>query len=68
MALEDLRGIVAAWEALEAGMVGAGDGARWAGVKARFDQQMNDAAVFSETIMGFYKELSGLPKAQQVTS
>lgn len=35
----------------------AGD-ARFAGVQARFRQQVNDAAVFAEVITGFYKNLS----------
>ena len=37
-----------------------GDAARWAGVKARLEQQLNDATVFSGVIMGYYQELSGL--------
>ena len=47
-ALRDVRGFVEKWNALEGAM--AGDEARWAGVKARFAQQLNDAEVFSEKI------------------
>jgi alpha-glucuronidase len=59
-ALDDLRDFLASWDALEAAMLRAGDEARWAGVKARFEQQMNDAVVFSEVIMGYYRNISGL--------
>ena len=41
-------------------MTRTGDAARWAGVKARLEQQLNDATVFSGVIMGYYQELSGL--------
>ncbi|EGB04646.1 hypothetical protein AURANDRAFT_10378, partial [Aureococcus anophagefferens] len=56
-ALDELRGMAATWDGLEAAL---GGDARFAGVRARFLQQMNDAAVFSDTIMGFYGALSGL--------
>ena len=54
-ALYAVRALAAAWDGVEAAM--AGD-ARFAGVQARFRQQVNDAAVFSEVITGFYKNLS----------
>lgn len=56
-ALDDVRGFVASWGALQAGMASAGDAVRWAGIKVRLDQQLNDAVVFSEVILGYYEEL-----------
>ena len=59
-ALKDLTGFASAWDALEAAMKKTGDGARWAGVQARFKQQVNDAVVFATIIMDYYRTLSGL--------
>ena len=56
-ALDELRAMAATWDALERAL---GDDARFAGVRARFLQQTNDAAVFSDTIMTFYEQLTGL--------
>ena len=59
-ALDAVRSFLSAWEGLETDMTRTGDAARWAGVKARLEQQLNDATVFSGVIMGYYQELSGL--------
>ena len=56
-ALADLAAMATAWDDLEPHL---GADARWAGVRARFLQQRNDAAVFSDTILSYYASLSGL--------
>jgi len=56
-ALADVAAMAATWDALEPHL---GADPRWAGVRARFLQQRNDAAVFSDTILSYYAQLSGL--------
>ena len=57
-ALRELSDMARQWDALEGDMQGD---ERWAGVKARFAQQVHDAAVMCEQILSWYAELSGLP-------
>ena len=60
-ALEDLKGMAESWNSLEKIMVEENeDEKRFYGVQARFAQQQVDAAVFRDTIIGYYGNLSGL--------
>ena len=60
-ALEDLKEMAESWNSLEKIMVeDSHDAARFYGVQARFAQQQVDAAVFRDTIIGYYGNLSGL--------
>eukprot|EP00927_Polykrikos_kofoidii_P054465 TRINITY_DN48879_c0_g1_i1.p1 TRINITY_DN48879_c0_g1~~TRINITY_DN48879_c0_g1_i1.p1 ORF type:complete len:910 (+),score=68.65 TRINITY_DN48879_c0_g1_i1:61-2790(+) len=54
-ALREARSMANAWYSLK-GLVDEG---RFEGVLARFRQQLRDAAVFSEVIMGYYRNISG---------
>ena len=59
-ALKELKSMATSWDALETVMVDTGDEHRFYGVQARLLQQQNDAAVFRNTILGYYQNLSGL--------
>jgi alpha-glucuronidase len=59
-ALEELRAMAASWDALGPAMEAAGDGERFRGVRARLAQQVHDAGIFSDTIMSYYHDVSGL--------
>ena len=60
-ALEELKEMAESWNSLEKIMVGENeDEKRFYGVQARFAQQQVDAAVFRDTIIGYYGNLSGL--------
>ena len=59
-ALVELKGMAASWNDLEEVMLAQGDNERFYGVQARFLQQENDAAVFAEDVMSYYRNLSGL--------
>ena len=52
-ALKEAGALAARWESLE----GRVDSARFEGVRARFAQQVNDAQVFSDTILNYYAHL-----------
>ena len=55
-ALVRLKGMAAAWDSL-AGSISAD---AFHGVQARFAQQINDAAVFSKVLIGYYSNISGV--------
>lgn len=54
-ALVRLKSMAMAWDSL-AGSVSKD---AFHGVQARFAQQLNDAAVFSEVLVGYYAKISG---------
>ena len=55
-ALIELQGMADAWNKLEDEME---NDERWSGVRDRFLQQINDAAVYSEQIVGYYESIAG---------
>ena len=56
-AVDEARGFADAWDGLEALI----DEPRFRGVQARFRQQLNDAAVFSEVLVDYYTTLAQAP-------
>lgn len=62
-ALTEVAAMATAWSGLRGAMAASGDPgdlARWAGVRDRLAQQVNDANVLSGVITKFYHGLSGL--------